>query len=91
MNFTVNKIVTNYIMLPWAEKKNNQKFFTISQRVLVAQRSWKSQNILQYLKFFLVIILKLPNFSNTNPASDFWLSVPKKGPKNSLATSKSIF
>ena len=86
-----NKISMGILPLPCADKKNNQKFFTIAQRVLVAQRSWKFQNMRQGLKFFLGIFLKLPNFFKSAPASDFWLSTPKKGSKNRLATSKSIF
>ena len=49
---------------------------------------WKTPN---YLKFFLKIFLKLPNFFKGAPASDFRLSTPKKGPKNAPMTSKSIF
>ena len=35
-----------------ATKKNNQKFFKISQRVFVVQRSREFQNVLKYRKFF---------------------------------------
>ena len=79
------------ILIPWGDKKKPQNFFKISQRVFVAQRSWKFQNMLQCLKFFLVKFLKLPNFSKATPATDFWLSTPKKHPKKAPITSKSIF
>ena len=58
---------------------------------MVAQWSWKFWNILRSLKFVLVKFLKLPNFFKVVPASDFWLSTLKKGPKIALMTRKSIF
>ena len=83
---TLNKINITV----WRQKKN-QKFFKISQRVLVAQRSCEFQNILKYRKFFLRNFLKLRNFFKGAPASDFRLSTLKKGPKNAPMTSKLIF
>ena len=85
--------VTNdhVLKVPCGDKKNHQKFFKISQRVLVAQRSCEFQNVLEYRTFFLRKFLKLPNFFKGAPASDFRLSTLKKGPKNAPMTSKSIF
>ena len=80
-----------YSDLPCGDKKNRQKFFKISQRLFVAQRSCEFQNVLKYRKFFLRNFLKLRNFFKGAPASDFRLSTLKKGPKNAPMTSKSIF
>ena len=78
-------------ILPCGDKKNHQKFFKISQRVLVAQRSCEFQNVLEYRTFFLRKFLKLSNFFKGGPTSDFRLSTPKKGPKKAPMTPKSIF
>ena len=65
-------------------KKNNQKFFKLSQRIFIAQRRFFFQNILQGLKFFWAHFWCVQALVTLIFHAFFCLSTPKKRPKKAL-------
>ena len=80
--------LTVFFNLPCGEKKNNRKFLKISQRIFIAQCRFFFHNVLQGLKFFQGTFWGCPSACNADFSRVFRLSTPKKGPKNTMMTSK---